>query len=156
MAVRTSYPAHQWPNWLNVILAVWLFISPWVLGFGYGGAETAPAVANGAAAVNNVAGTAAWNAWIVAVIVGLLSIAAASRFAPWEEWVNVVLGVWLFFSPWILGYAGLYAATWNSLIVGFLIAGLAIWAVMAARRVTTRVDRVDRVDRVETEPRTRL
>jgi hypothetical protein len=98
--------------------------------------------------VNHAAATAAWDAWVVAVIVGVLSIAAISRLAVWEEWVNLVVGVWLFFSPWILGFAGLYSATWNSLIVGFLIAVLAVWGIMAARSVGTRVERVE----TETRP----
>ena len=83
-------------------------------------------------------GVAAWNDWVVAVIVGVLSIAANARLAVWEDWVNLVLGVWLFFSPWILSYAGLYDAMWNSLIVGFLIAVLAIWGIVAARSVVVR------------------
>jgi hypothetical protein len=142
MAARVSTPTYQWPNWLNLILAVWLFISPWVIGFAFGPAGTG-GPANGAATVNHVASTAAWDAWVVAVIVAVLSIAAISRLAIWEEWVNLVVGVWLFFSPWILGYAGLRAAVWNSLIVGFLIAVLAIWGIVAARRVGTTLERVE-------------
>jgi hypothetical protein len=34
MAARISTPTYQWPNWLNLILAIWLFISPWVIGAG--------------------------------------------------------------------------------------------------------------------------
>jgi SPW repeat len=148
MAARVSSPSYQWPNWLNLILAVWLFISPWVIGFAFGPTGAAPA--NGAATFNNVASTAAWDAWVVAVIVAVLSIAAISQLAVWEEWVNLVVGVWLFFSPWILGYAGLHAAMWNSLVVGFLIAVVAIWGIMAARRVAMPLERI------ETEPRSRL
>jgi hypothetical protein len=126
MAARTSSPVYQWPNWLNLILAVWLFISPWVVGFYKpGGTEMVVTL--------NVA--AAWDAWVVAVIVGVLSIAAIARLAAWEDWISLVLGVWLFFSPWILGYAALYGAMWNSPIVGLLIAVLAIWGIAAARSV---------------------
>ncbi len=139
MALRTSSPASQWPNWLNLLLAVWLFVSPWVIGFGYGPAGTGTNVVT----VNNAANMASWDAWVVAVIVGVLSIAAISRIAAWEEWVNLVVAVWLFFSPWILGFADLYSATWNSLIVGFLIAVLAIWGIMAARSAGTHVERVE-------------
>ena len=146
MALRTSNPTYQWPNWLNLVLAVWLFISPWVLGFGYGPAGTGPNTLT----LNNAGATAAWDAWGVAVIVAVLSIAAISRLAAWEEWVNLVVAVWLFFSPWILGFAGLHNATWNSLIVGFLIAALAVWGIMAARSLGTRVERVEHV---EPEPR---
>jgi hypothetical protein len=131
MADTTSNPAYQWPNWLNLLLAIWLFISPWAIGFasGAGGAE--------AVTLPN-AGAAAWNAWVIAVIVAALSLAAIAKLAVWEDWVNLVLGVWLFFSPWILGYAALGGAMWNSLVVGFLIGLLAIWGIAAARSVSVR------------------
>src|SRR5690606_33059623 len=86
MANGTMPSSYQWPNWLNVLLAIWLFISPWVLQY---------------AAV----GTAAWNAWVVAIVIAALSIAALAKLAQWEEWVNLALGVWLIFSPWILGFS---------------------------------------------------
>ena len=107
----TSYLS---PNGLTLALAVWLFVSPWIVPLAAGGAW-------------------AWNIWIVAVIVGGLSIAALSQLAEWEDWINLVLGAWLFFSPWIFGYAHAAAAAWNSWIVGVLIAGIAIWGVAAAR-----------------------
>jgi hypothetical protein len=61
-----------------------------------------------------------------------------------------VVGGWLFWSPWILGYAGLHAAMWNSLVAGFLVAVLGIWGVVTARRVATPLERV------EAEPRSRI
>lgn len=44
----------------------------------------------------------------------------------WEEWVNVVLGVWLILSPWILGFSGMTGAMWNAVIVGLLVGVLAL------------------------------
>jgi hypothetical protein len=44
-------------EYTNIALAVWLFIAPWVLGFA-------------------ALAAAAWNAWIVAAIVGGLALAA--------------------------------------------------------------------------------
>lgn len=106
--------ANLWQDWVNLILAAWLFISPWVLRF---------------AAPN---GLAAWDAWIFAVVVGVLSIAALARNQSWEEWINLLVGVWLFFSPWILGFAGMPVVMWNFLIVGALMFVLAIWDLNAA------------------------
>lgn len=115
MMKGTMPSSYQWPNWLNILLAIWLFISPWVLQF----------------ATNT---TAAWNAWVVAIVIAVLSIAALSKLATWEDWVNLVLGVWLFFSPWILGYSEIGNALGNALIVGIICAILAIWGLTAARR----------------------
>lgn len=105
-----------WSNWLTLILAVWLFISPWVL----------PVTAMG---------NWAWNFWIVGVIVAIMSIAALSQKGQWEDWVNLVLGAWLFVSPWIFGYIGTANIAWNSFIVGALVFLIGIWGVVTARRM---------------------
>jgi predicted anti-sigma-YlaC factor YlaD len=39
--------------------------------------------------------------------------------------LNVLAGIWIIFSPWIFGYAGLPAAMWSSVVVGVLIAAFA-------------------------------
>ena len=111
---RTSY---SWSNGLMLVLAIWLFVSPWIL--------TAPAM-----------GAWAWNAWVVAVIMGALAIAALAQIAQWEDWVTLALGAWLFFSPWIYGYAMMQAAAWNSYIVGVLAAVISIWGIAAARQAS--------------------
>ena len=114
MANTSSPSSYVWSNWLNLILAVWLFISPWVL----------PVTA---------AGAWAWDAWIVGVVVAVLSIAALTRMAQWEDWINLILGVWLFISPWIFGYVATPVAAWNSWIVGVLFFLIGIWGVSVAR-----------------------
>ena len=88
-------------DWINLVLAVCLFISPWVVGFA-------------------VEGTPTWNAWIVAVLLGVLAIGTLTVFAEWEEWANLALGLWLIISPWILRFAASMTATWTHLIMGVL------------------------------------
>lgn len=97
-------------DWANVILAVCVFISPWVIGF------IADAVPS-------------WNAWIVGVVIGAMAVATISAFAEWEEWANLVLGLWLVASPWALGFAANVNAMWTSVILGLLVAAVSIWAV---------------------------
>lgn len=36
-------------------------------------------------------------------------------------WVNILLGLWLIVSPFIIGYTGDTAAFWNSEVIGFMI-----------------------------------
>ncbi|MER3406665.1 MAG: hypothetical protein C4289_17095, partial [Chloroflexota bacterium] len=45
-------------------------------------------------------------------------------------WLNVILGLWLIISPWVLGYTTTTAAFYNALIVGVLVAVFALlgWA----------------------------
>jgi SPW repeat len=105
----------KWQDVVNLILGAWLFISPWVLGF-------APAA--------KVAGitAAAWNAWIFGIVIGVFAIAALIKARPWEEWINLIAGAWVFVSPWVLGfYSGHPLVLWNSLIVGALVFALSIW-----------------------------
>jgi hypothetical protein len=69
----------------NLVLAMLLFVSPWLF-----------AHANGAAAVDLRASGAA---------IALVSLAAMVVFSNWEEWANLLLGIWLIASPWVLGFA---------------------------------------------------
>ncbi len=36
----------------------------------------------------------------------------------WQDWVGLVLGVWLFLSPWLLAYAATGAAAWSAWAIG--------------------------------------
>ncbi len=98
-----------WQDIVNVVLGIWLIAAPAVLGY----------VSSSAAATN---------AWVVGVIIAVAAIAALVAFQKWEEWVNMALGAWLIVSPWVLGFADLGVALWNQIIVGVLVAGLALWS----------------------------
>src|SRR5262245_33002046 len=103
-------------DWINLVLAVCLFISPWVVGYV---ADTTPA----------------WNAWIIGVVLAILSIATLSAFAEWEEWINFALGIWLIISPWVLRFAPDTNARWTQVILGILVAAVAAWAVWGHRHL---------------------
>jgi hypothetical protein len=89
------------PAWLNVLLGAWLFISPWVLD--YTAADDATA-----------------NAWVIGGAIAVLAAIVAVTGVRSLAWSNIALGVWLFVSPWALGFAGLQDASWNAWIVGVL------------------------------------
>lgn len=37
----------------------------------------------------------------------------------WQDWVSLILGIWLFFSPWLLDFrSSMPAQSWNFFIVG--------------------------------------
>lgn len=107
--------ANNWQDWANLVLAIWLFISPWVLNFGAGGANA------GAGGSATPAADASWNAWVLGVIVFLVALSAIGRMQLWQEWINLVLGIWVFIAPWVLGFAGLGNAAWDHWIVGALV-----------------------------------
>lgn len=52
----------------------------------------------------------------------------------WQDWLMLVLGVWLFFSPFILQFTSYTAmAAWNSYILGIAVAAFAVIALVAPR-----------------------
>jgi hypothetical protein len=124
--MATNARSDRWRDWAMLVLAAWLFLSPWILGFAVGVPVAGEAAAAGFT-------TAAWNAWIVGVVIAVLALWAAFQFAEWHDWVNGVLGVWLVVSPWILGFAALAAALWNHVVVGLLIVALAAWELWEVR-----------------------
>src|SRR5581483_12107246 len=92
---------------INILAGVWLFISPWIYGYGRD--------------------MSAWNAWFIGF--GIALIAAVRLAAPaqsWLSWINCVLGIWTFFTPWIYGFAGDTARLVNCLVVGVIVFVLGI------------------------------
>jgi len=96
---------------INIVLAAWLFLSPWIVGF---------------AGVT----AAGWTAWLTAIAIGIFAIAALTALAEWEEWINLVLGLWLLVSPWVLGISGQYGPTLTLCLTGIavsVVAAIEIW-----------------------------
>ena len=121
----------RWRDWVMLALAVWLFASPWLLGF----AGVAPA-AGAAAGAGFTA--AAWNARAVGIVVAALAIWAIAMFAEWQDWLTGILGLWLVIAPWVLGFSSMKPAVWNYVIVGGLIIVLSAWEVWAVRHEGSR------------------
>ena len=69
----------------NLLLAMVLFASPWLFA--------------------RATGTAAIDLEVSGALIAVLSLAAMVAFAKWEEWANLLLGIWLIVSPWVLGFA---------------------------------------------------
>lgn len=102
-------------DWMNLVLAVALFVSPWVMGFA---GEFMPA----------------WNAWIVGVVIGALALATLAWFAEWEEWAEMVIGIWLVVAPWLLDFNTNANAMWTHVVLGLLVAAISAWALWDERR----------------------
>lgn len=114
MAAMSPWKAERIPDWLNLILAVLLFISPWVFGFT---GETA----------------AAWTAWVMAVVIAVFAVAALVRFAEWEEWVSLLLGIATIIAPWVVGFTAVALALWTHVVLGALVALIAAWELWQVR-----------------------
>lgn len=110
------------PDALKLVLALWLFVCPWVLNY-------------------SQARLAVWNGYAVALIVAAFSIAAMLKFTTWEEQINIVAGFWLFASSWA-GYAGFLEpkvtllAVFNHMFIGLAIVLLSLMELNLFERVT--------------------
>jgi hypothetical protein len=93
----------------NLILGMILFFSPWLFRLSAG---------------------AQWEtASIVGLFIAALSVAALAAFAVWEEWLNLLVGLGLIVSPWLMGFQesdamAIDAAIGSSVAV---LAALEIW-----------------------------
>lgn len=52
----------------------------------------------------------------------------AQELRRWQDWANMVLGILMAASPWLLGYTGLEDATLNAVLIGFLVFSLSTLA----------------------------
>jgi len=88
----------------NLVLAAVLLVCPWLF------------------TLTNT--TARIDLWASSLAIILISLAAIAAFAKWEEWANLILGIWLIASPWILGFTHTRAMHF-SIGIGLAIAFLA-------------------------------
>ena len=93
----------RYQDWINLVCAVLLFISPWILAFS-----------------GDVTATRA--AWISGVVVAIFAVAALVQFAEWEEWVSLLLGVWMIVAPWVLGFSSVGVAVAAFVVLGLVVA----------------------------------
>lgn len=105
---------------LNLIVAAWLFLSPWIVGF----ADVT---------------AASWTAWLSAIAIAVFAIAALAAFAEWEEWINLALGVWVLISPWIVGVSGQQAPTLVLFLTGLVVAVIAAIEIWMLHRTPPRM-----------------
>ena len=109
----------KWKKWrresildvYNLVLALGLFATPWFLA--------------------RATATTDLDIWASAAAIGVISVAALLAFARWKEWANLLLGLWLIVSPWVLGFAHTRAMHFSigiGVVVAFL-AALEIWLV---------------------------
>lgn len=99
----------HWQDPVNLALGLWMMASPWILSYAVERRPTG-------------------NAVIFGFLIAALALAALFKVMAWEEWVSVALGAWLAVSPWVVGFSGLAAAMWSAVIVGIVVAVLALWA----------------------------
>ena len=105
MAIKFS---RRWQDQVILLLGVWLFISPWVLGY----PGNAPI---------------AMNAMIGGALLAALAAFDLYKTYAWAVIVNLLAGVWVAVAPWVPGLVERGAMMGNSVIVGAAVVLLALW-----------------------------
>ncbi len=99
---ESTYSRKSSVSAINVVLGIWIIISPFVLGY----------------AQNQ---TAKWNDVATGIAVAIMALRG---FSVW----NIALGVWLVISPFVLGFANAPTLLWNNVILGALVGIVALIA----------------------------
>jgi hypothetical protein len=96
---------------VNLFLGTILFFSPWLFSLS--------------------AGAPRQIASIIGLFIAVLSIAALAAFAVWEEWLNLIAGLWLIVAPWLLGFEDSNAVMVD-VMIGIVVVVLATFEICLA------------------------
>jgi hypothetical protein len=93
---------------INLLAGLWFFVSPWVYQAWH---------------LHD-----AWNSWIVGALIAIFALIriANPMSTPFFSWLNLLLGIWAFVSPWVFMYTANTGRFVNSLCVGVVVFVLAI------------------------------
>jgi hypothetical protein len=101
---------------INVLLGIWLLVSPWLFGY------------------SEVGLPANLNSVIVGTLIALL--AASRQVSPPtstnRSWVILGLALWTIASPWIYGYTANLGGLRENVVLGMAMTALAIWSLGAS------------------------
>ena len=106
----------RWQDWTNVLLGLWLVVSPWQMEY----------------SLDKIATINACGLGTVLAVFNLIS--ACRLLDEGQEILNILLGVWLALSPYSLGFAMDRGPAINAHAAGAAIMALAIWQIYDAIR----------------------
>lgn len=112
-----------WEDWLGMGLGALTVFSPWALGAD----DLLIAV----------------NALLVGVLIYSVSALELRMVEIWEDWLNLLLGLWLLASPWSLEYSELSALAASHYALGGLVAALAMFELWQDSRPTNQTMSAD-------------
>ena len=98
----------RWQDQLMVVIGVWLFISPWALGYPD---DSPPAI----------------NVFIAGAVIALSAAFDLVNTYVWAVLLNIVVGVWVAASSWLVGVVRDPAMTWSLVLAGIATVVLGVW-----------------------------
>ncbi|MCK1709117.1 MULTISPECIES: SPW repeat protein [unclassified Bradyrhizobium] len=112
---KLNRPSEAIIDFSNLVLGVFLFLSPWIFGF-----------------TSDLGWHTSWIAGTAISVIAIFSIgdlfasATIPSFIETEEWLNLAIGLWLAACPWILRFHGDPLAMRVHLAVGLVIVAIAV------------------------------
>ena len=106
--MATQFKLKRWQDQVILLLGLWLIVSPWALGYAQGSPQMINALVSG-------------------LVIAVLAAFDLYKTYFWAVIVNLLVGVWVAVSPWVLRLADQGAVLWNCLIAGVAVVVLALW-----------------------------
>ena len=100
--------ARRWQDQLILLLGLWLIATPWIYAYPQGSSQMSNAIISG-------------------IVIAVLAAFDLYKTYFWAVVVNLLLGIWVAISPWVLQVADRRTVVWNELIVGVAVLVLALW-----------------------------
>lgn len=107
--------AQRWQDWLTLLVGIWLFITPWIFGFSHT--------------------SFAWSPFIMGALVFLFSIWEIANGKIVAETINLIIGIWIFISPWVLGFSHSANAAWIMFVCGAILILADVWGIGISQKV---------------------
>jgi hypothetical protein len=125
-SAESGYPnASKSASSIALMAGMWFFASPWVYG--------------------SYLLSSSWNNWIVGSVITVLALARLStadlKRTQWISWINCLLAIWIFVSPWVFHYAWNTDRLVNCVSVGVILFAVAVFSALAAPKMTTLIGR---------------
>ncbi len=106
--MATNFSVRRWQDQLILLLGLWLFVSPWAFSYPLGSLE-------------------AVNAFVSGIVIVVLAAFDLYKTYFWAVVVNLLVGLWVAASPWVMEAAQQKSMMWNELIIGIAVFVLAVW-----------------------------
>ena len=106
--MASNFKLKRWQDQVILLLGLWLLVSPWAFSYPEGSPQMINAFASG-------------------LVIAVLAAFDLYKTYFWAVVVNLLVGVWVAVSPWVLRMAEQRVVMWNELIVGIAVVVLALW-----------------------------
>lgn len=98
----------RWQDQAILLLGIWLFVSPWVLGYA---ADSPQSI----------------NAYIAGAVIAVLAAFDLYKTYAWAVMLNLLVGLWVAVSPWVPAVADQGSMMSSSILSGIAVIVLALW-----------------------------